>query len=76
MFGVMLLMKVEFKLSLLLLPIPVFYVFLFSTGLGLLLAAVTVFFRDIARVENTTVITIIIKSGFNTVQSMPSTERR
>lgn len=48
MFGVMLLMKVEFKLSLLLLPIPVFYVFLFSTGLGLLLAAVTVFFRDIA----------------------------
>ena len=44
----LLLMKVEFKLSLLLLPIPVFYVFLFSTGLGLLLAAVTVFFRDIA----------------------------
>ena len=48
MFVVMLVLKVEFKITLLLLPIPVFYTFLFATGLGLLLAAATVFFRDIA----------------------------
>ena len=30
------------------LPIPIFYTFLFSVGLGILLSAVTVFFRDIA----------------------------
>ena len=48
MFLVMLILNVEFKVTLLLLPIPVFYTFLFSTGLGLFLAAVTVFFRDIA----------------------------
>lgn len=47
-FIVMLVLKVEFRPTLLLLPIPVFYTFLFSTGLGLLLAAVTVFFRDMA----------------------------
>ncbi len=48
MFIVMIVLKVEFKITLLLLPIPVFYTFLFATGLGLLLAAATVFFRDIA----------------------------
>lgn len=48
MLAVMLVLKVEYKASLLLLPIPVFYVFLFSVGLGLLLAAGTVFFRDIS----------------------------
>lgn len=47
-FIVMLTLQVEFKPTLLLLPIPIFYTFLFSTGLGLLLAAVTVFFRDIS----------------------------
>ncbi len=45
---VMIALKVDFKITLLLLPIPIFYTFLFSTGLGLLLAATTVFFRDIA----------------------------
>lgn len=48
MFVVMLVLKVEFRPTLLLLPIPIFYVFLFSTGLGFLLAAATVFFRDIS----------------------------
>lgn len=47
-FIVMLVLKVEFRPTLLLLPIPIFYTFLFSTGLGLLLAAITVFFRDMA----------------------------
>lgn len=45
---VMLALGVEFRPTLLLLPIPIFYAFLFSAGLGLLLAAGTVFFRDIA----------------------------
>lgn len=48
MFMVMLILKVPFLSTLLLLPIPVFYAFLFSVGLGLLLSAVTVYFRDIA----------------------------
>lgn len=48
MFIVMLALRVPFKPTLLLLPIPVLYVFLFSSGLGLLLSALTVFFRDIA----------------------------
>lgn len=48
MFLVMLLLGVEYKVTLLLLPIPIFYTFLFATGLGLLLAAATVFFRDIS----------------------------
>ena len=38
----------SFHATLLLLPIPIFYTFLFSVGLGILLSAVTVFFRDIA----------------------------
>lgn len=48
MFLVMIILRVPFLPTLLLLPIPIFYAFLFSLGLGLLLAAVTVFFRDIA----------------------------
>ena len=48
MFLVMLAMGVECRITLLLLPIPIFYTFLFATGLGLLLSAATVFFRDIS----------------------------
>lgn len=48
MFIVMIVLRVEFKPTLLLLPLAVFYVFMFSLGLGLMLSAVTVFFRDIA----------------------------
>lgn len=48
MFIVMIILKVEFRPTLLLLPIPLFYVFLFAAGSGLFLAAVTVFFRDVA----------------------------
>lgn len=48
MFIVMLILGVEFRPTLLLLPIPVFYVFLFAAGSGLFLAAITVFFRDVA----------------------------
>lgn len=48
MFLVMLVMGVEYHITLLLLPIPIFYTFLFATGLGLLLSAATVFFRDIS----------------------------
>lgn len=48
MFLVMLILQVPFLPTLLLLPIPIFYAFLFSVGLGLFLAAVTVYFRDVA----------------------------
>lgn len=48
MFIVMIILGVEFRPTLLLLPIPIFYVFLFSVGSGLFLAAITVFFRDVA----------------------------
>lgn len=48
MFLVMLAMGVEYRITLLLLPIPIFYTFLFATGLGLFLSAATVFFRDIS----------------------------
>ena len=48
MFIVMLITNAPFHATLLLLPIPIFYTFLFSVGLGILLSAVTVFFRDIA----------------------------
>lgn len=48
MFIVMLVLGIEFKPTLLLLPIPIVYTFLFSCGLGFLLSAVTIFFRDIS----------------------------
>ena len=48
MFIVMLITDAPFHATLLLLPIPIFYTFLFSVGLGILLSAVTVFLRDIA----------------------------
>ena len=48
MFIVMLITKAPFHITLLLIPIPIFYCFLFSTGLGILLSALTVYFRDIA----------------------------
>jgi len=48
MFIVMIVMGVKFHSTLLLLPIPTFYVFMFSAGSGLFLAAITVFFRDAA----------------------------
>ncbi len=48
MFIVMLVTRTPFYATLLLLPIPIFYTFLFSAGLGILLSALTVFFRDIA----------------------------
>lgn len=48
MFIVMVLTGAPFHITLLLIPIPIFYTFLFSTGLGILLSALTVYFRDIA----------------------------
>lgn len=45
---VMLVTGAPFYASLLLAPVPLFYAFLFSAGLGIFLSAVTVFFRDIA----------------------------
>ncbi len=48
MFIVMVATGAPFHITLLLIPIPVFYTFLFSTGLGILLSALTVYFRDIA----------------------------
>lgn len=48
MFIVMLVTRAPFHVTLLLLPIPIFYAFLFASGMGILLSAVTVYFRDIA----------------------------
>jgi ABC-2 type transport system permease protein len=48
MFVVMIVLNVKFQLTLLLLPIPIFYTFLFATGLGFILSTITVFFRDVA----------------------------
>ena len=45
---VMLVTGAPFHATLLLIPIPIFYVFVFATGLGILLSALTVYFRDIA----------------------------
>lgn len=48
MFIVMIVTRAPFHTTLLLMPIPIFYTFLFSTGLGIMLSALTVYFRDIA----------------------------
>lgn len=48
MFIVMLATRASFHITLLLIPIPIFYTFLFATGLGIMLSALTVYFRDIA----------------------------
>ena len=48
MFIVMIITGAPFHVTLLLIPIPIFYTFLFSTGVGILLSALTVYFRDIA----------------------------
>lgn len=48
MFFVMIILRVPFQPTLVFLPLPIFYSFLFSVGLGLLLSAITVYFRDIA----------------------------
>lgn len=44
---VMLVLQVRVTWRILLIPIPLFYAFLFSVGIGLILASVTVFFRDV-----------------------------
>ena len=48
MFIVMIITGAPFHITLLLIPIPIFYTFLFALGLGIMLSALTVFFRDIA----------------------------
>lgn len=48
MFIVMTVTGAPFHVTLLLMPIPIFYTFLFSTGLGIMLSALNVYFRDIA----------------------------
>ncbi|MFR6378401.1 MAG: ABC transporter permease [Oscillospiraceae bacterium] len=48
MFIVMIVTRTPFHATLLLMPIPIFYTFLLSVGLGTMLAALTVYFRDIA----------------------------
>lgn len=48
MFIVMLVTRTPFRPTLLLIPIPIFYTFLFAVGVGAALAAMTVYFRDIA----------------------------
>lgn len=45
---VMVICKVEITPVVLLIPIPLFYTFIFSLGIGLLFASLNVFFRDLA----------------------------
>ena len=45
MFIVMIVTRTPFHATLLLMPIPIFYTFLFSVGLGTMLAALTVYFQ-------------------------------
>jgi len=45
---VMIVTGAPFHVTLLLIPIPIFYTFLFAAGLGIMLSALTVYFRDIA----------------------------
>ena len=47
MFFVMLAMRVELHYTVLLAPIPLFFIVFFSMGVGLILSAITVKFRDI-----------------------------
>ncbi len=47
MFIIMLILRVPVSWTILLLPIPLIYTFIFSTGLGLILGSCNVFFRDI-----------------------------
>lgn len=44
---VILILQVEISITILLIPIPVILAFIFSIGLGMLLATINVFFRDI-----------------------------
>jgi ABC-2 type transport system permease protein len=43
---VMLVTRAPFHWAMLLIPIPIFYIFIFSMGVGLILSAAVVFFRD------------------------------
>lgn len=52
MFVVMIAINAPFMATLLLLPIPIIYTFIFSLGLGLLLAAYSTIFRDIIHFYN------------------------
>jgi len=47
LFFVMIVTKVHFNATMLLLPFPLIYIFLFALGVGLILSTATVFFRDI-----------------------------
>ncbi len=49
---VMLVLRVPFRLTMFLLPVPVLYTFVFSLGLALFLSAVAVRFRDICHFYN------------------------
>lgn len=44
--------KVKISWTILLFPLPLIYILLFATGIGLILAAYTVFFRDIIHLYN------------------------
>ena len=46
-FAVFLVTRAPFSWTILLLPVPIFYVFVFSVGVGMLLSAAAVFFRDL-----------------------------
>jgi len=49
-FVIMIIDGVNFSWALFMIPVAVFYLFLFSMGLGLLLATIVVFFRDIQHI--------------------------
>ena len=77
MFLVMLILGVKYRATLLLLPIPIFYTFLFATGLGLLLSAATVFFRDISHFYGVFVMAwTYFTPIFYPVEILPETARK
>lgn len=44
---VMIITRTPFRLPILLIPVPLFFLFVFSTGVGMILSAMSVYFRDI-----------------------------
>ncbi len=56
---VMITTKASFHWALLYLPIPIFFLFIFSLGMGLLLSSVNVFFRDITHLYSGVLITAL-----------------
>lgn len=73
---VMLVTRVQFHVTLVFFFIPVFYLVLFSTGLGLVLAALTVYFRDLSHLYNVFVLAwMYLTPVFYPIEIVPESGR-